>query len=231
MVSRKILLLLGAAALVVGIGGTASAQGVVNEPLRFTFDGPVSVPGQTLPAGQYEFIMTNSSGDRQLVQITNAAGTRIGIFPAIAAARNDNPEKPEIRFHETPSSMPQAIATWWYPGKMRGHEFLYSKAQGQILAKLNKTGVAVADGDAAYTRMTAAEASAPPEPAAAVVTPTPAPAPPAVDIQARANTEARANTAPRRALPKTASMLPVIALVGLSSLFAGLALLSGRRTT
>ena len=227
MFSRKILLLIGAAGLVAWMGGTASAQGVVNEPVRFTFDGPVTVPGQVLPAGQYEFIMTNSSSDRQLVQISSADGKRIGIFPAIAAARNDNPEKAEVRFLETPSNMPQAIATWWYPGKMRGHEFLYSKQQAQILAKLNKGGVAVAEGDTGYTRMTAAEASAPPEPSASVAASTPAPAPapsmPAMD------TQARANTAPRAALPHTASTLPIFAMVGLGSLFAGLALLSRKR--
>jgi LPXTG-motif cell wall-anchored protein len=227
MFSRKILLLMGAVAVAGWLDATASAQGIVNEPVRFTFSGPVTVPGTTLPAGQYEFILTNSSSDRQLVQISSADGKRIGIFPAIAAARNDNPEKPEVRFHETPANMPQAIATYWYPGKMRGHEFLYSKEQAQMLVKLNKGGVAVADGDTAYTRMTAAEASAPPEPPAveapsAAVTPAPAPRTP-VEMQARATPE------PRAALPRTASSLPIFALIGLGSLFAGLALLSRKR--
>ena len=236
MFSRKILLLLGIAGLIAALCATPSAQGVVNEPVSFTFDKPVTVPGQTLPAGKYEFRVMNSQSDRQVIEIYSADGKKIGMFAAIAAARNDMPENAEIRFLETPANMPQAIATWWYPAKTRGHEFLYGKEQGAILAKLNKSGVAVADGDAGYTRMSNAEASAPPEPppaaAAAVerpVTPTAPPTPPAPTPQARVATEPVPAPEPREALPHTASRLPIIAVVGLGALFAGLAMLARRR--
>lgn len=248
MLSRKIWLSMSFVAAVGWLFATPTAQSVVNEPVHFTFDGPVTLPGQTLPAGKYEFRVMNSSADRQIVEVYSADGRKIGAFGAIAASRPDAPEKPEVRFLETPANMPQAIATWWYPGITRGHEFLYPKEQAEVLVALNAGGVAVAEGESGFRRMSAAQASAPPQPptnqgqpapASPVMPPEP-PAPPASSA-ARPSSPApepampdmtqqpAADGEPRETLPQTAGELPAIALAGLLSLAAGIGLLKRRR--
>jgi hypothetical protein len=111
----------------------ANAQ-TLDKRVIFTFSAPVTLPGRTLPAGTYLFRVP--SPQRTIVQVLNADGTRIyGTFFAISAHRNVRPENPEVRFMETPASMPHAIRTWWYPGDSTGFEFIYPKEQARLLAK------------------------------------------------------------------------------------------------
>jgi len=68
--------------------------------------------------------------------VLSADRTKVyGTFFAISAHRNAVPEKPEVRFMETSSSMPHAVRTWWYPGDSTGFEFIYPKEQARLLAK------------------------------------------------------------------------------------------------
>jgi len=147
---RKLWLGLAVAGLVGSLCAPASAQGTIpNEPVYFTFSAPVSLPGMTLPAGEYEFRLANSQADRHIVQIYNRKdGKAVGMLFAIPAIRADVPEKPEIRFMETPSDMPPAVQTWWYPGITTGHEFIYPHDQAVLLAKVSKgKGVLTTKGE------------------------------------------------------------------------------------
>jgi len=225
MLSRKLLLPFTVAAALGLFCATATAQGTVpNQPVYFTFSAPVTLPGQTLPAGQYEFRLSSSQADRHIVQIYSRDNQKyIGMFFAIPAMRPTPPEKAEVTFLETPANMAPAVQTWWYPGLTTGHEFIYPRSQAVILAKVNTKGVVTTEGDeksGKITRMTAETAAAAPEPVAASA---PAPAPEPM-VMAQNETPA-----PRRALPKTASELPTIAAAGLLSLMAGLVLAQRRR--
>src|SRR5262249_46460858 len=116
---------------------SAAAQTIVDQPVRFTFNGPVTLPGMTLQAGQYEFKLTRSNVERQMVQVFDSSGKSLGMLMAIPASRTNGqpvPEKPEITFMETPANMPQAIRIYWYPGiRSGGHEFVYSRTQAQLI--------------------------------------------------------------------------------------------------
>jgi LPXTG-motif cell wall-anchored protein len=254
MMMRKLLLFASMAGVLMWLPSTAVAQTIVDQPVYLTFSGPVSVPGQTLAAGKYMFKMTSSKVDRQIVQIFDESGKSVAIVTAIGAARTNGepvPEKPEVNFYEASPGVAQPVRMWWYPGiRTGGHEFIYPRAQAQQIAKTSTTGVLTTtgadvdsgkvvrmtpNGDTDATQNTEAPAAgasaaamAPPEPA----TP-PAPSAPVVssnarsaDMQARAATPARAA---RRALPKTASDLPILLAIGLISLFAGVALVARRR--
>jgi hypothetical protein len=142
MLSRKNLLSVSmAGALALGIWAVASAQGELpDQRTFFTFSAPVTLPGTTLQAGKYEFKLMNSN-DRHIVQVFDADGKIVTTLFAIPSIRMDPPDKPEIRFMETPAEMPPAVQTWWYPGNRTGHEFLYSKDQATLLAKVNQRGV------------------------------------------------------------------------------------------
>jgi len=178
-------------------------------------------------------------------------------IPAARTNGEPVPEKPEVNFYEAGPGVAQPVRMWWYPGiRTGGHEFIYPRAQAQQIAKTSTTGVLTttgADADSGkMVRMTAngetdvtqnnppaagasAAAMAPPEsPAAAAAPAPPAPSAPVVSSAARSNADmqARATTpapAARRALPKTASDLPMVLAIGLMSLFAGVMLVARRR--
>jgi hypothetical protein len=102
----------------------------------FEFSGPFTLPAVTLPAGKYLFRIPDATMSRSLVQVLSADGSKIyGTFFAIPAYRSAPPEKPEVRFMETPATMTPAIRTWWYPADSTGFEFIYPKAQARALAK------------------------------------------------------------------------------------------------
>jgi hypothetical protein len=131
MLSTVVRALVCAVALLALMTTPANAQ-PLDKRVIFTFSGPVTLPGKTLPAGTYLFrVPTNN-----IVQVLNADGTKIyGTFFAISAYASAVPEKPEVRFMETASTMPHAIRTWWYPADSIGFEFIYPKEQARLLAK------------------------------------------------------------------------------------------------
>src|SRR5579864_9453614 len=98
---------------------TAFAQPVDKRTL-FTFSGPVTLPGVTLPAGQYLFRLADPNSSSKVVQVLNADGTKpYGLFFTIPAERLEPASSPEVHFMETASGTPAAIRTWWYPGERR----------------------------------------------------------------------------------------------------------------
>jgi hypothetical protein len=101
----------------------------------FTFSGPVSLPGVTLPAGQYLFRLANPTSSSKAVQVLNPEGNKTyGLFFTILAERPEPASSPEVRFMETASGTPAAIRTWWYPGERMGYEFIFPKEQARRFA-------------------------------------------------------------------------------------------------
>ena len=231
-------LLLGCALVAMLVGTTAFAQGPVDQRTYFTFSAPFELPGgKTLPAGKYTFRILDSPSNRHIVQILNQDGTQMfATLLAIPAQRQDPPSEPEIRFMEAAANMPPAVKTWWYPGRTIGHEFIYPKSQARRLAARQSEPVLSVASDATsaeamrtadLTRVdksgdesavasredTTADAS---RPAAA-----PAPAPRATAPAPRTE---RPVATERTELPRTASTLPLIALIGVASIAAAAAI-------
>lgn len=116
------------------VTAAASVAQPLDKRVIFSFSGPVTLPGVTLPTGTYLF--RAPSPNRNIIQVLSPDGTKVyGTFFAISAHRNVVAEKPEVRFMETSSSMPHAVRTWWYPGDSTGFEFIYPKEQARLLAK------------------------------------------------------------------------------------------------
>src|SRR5690242_14813356 len=194
-----------------------------NRKTTVTFSGPVEVPGvgaQTLPAGTYVFKIADSMADRHIVQIFNEDETHV--FTTILAIPNYRlkpTDKTVITFRERAEGQPEAIRAWFYPGAQWGQEFVYPKEKAVELAKLTNEPVP------AVTEL-------PTEPAALkelpveAVTPTGEEVPlaqaveaPPVETASATATEPAADPTP---MPKTASKIPLLALLGLLSLGAGL---------
>jgi hypothetical protein len=191
-----------------------------NHKTVITFSGPVEVPGvgaQILPAGTYVFKIFDSQSDRHIVQIFNQDETHV--FTTILAIPNyrlHSTDKTVITFRERPAGQPEALRAWFYPGHEWGEEFVYAKPRALELAKEVNQPVLATPIELAAAPIEALK-TAPVE----AVAPTGDPVELAQVVEAPpVETPAPADDP----LPKTASPLPLIALIGLLTLGAGFAL-------
>jgi len=185
-----------------------------NKKTKVTFSSPVEVPGvgaQVLPAGTYWFKLLDSASDRHIVQIFNEKQDHI--FTTILAIPNYRLRatgKTVMTFKERAEGEPQAIRTWFYPGRQWGEEFVYPKEKALALAKtINEpvpfTPVEVATIDDLKTVPVLA------------LKPTGEEVPVAEVVQTAPVENAKLE---EKTLPATASYMPLLACVGLLSLGA-----------
>lgn len=133
-----------------------------------------------------------------------------------------------ITFRERPAGQPEALRAWFYPGRGWGEEFVYTKARALELAKetnepVLETSIELASAPIEALKTAPVEAIDPkgePIELAQVVGPPPAPVAEAVV----AAPPAPVAVAAAEPLPETASLLPLIGLLGLLSLGTGFAL-------
>lgn len=203
-----------------------------NRETVITFSGPVEVPGvgaQILPAGTYVFKILDSQSDRHIVQIFNQDKTHV--FTTILAIPNyrlKTTDKTVITFRERPAGEPEALRAWFYPGREWGEQFVYAKSRALELAKetnepVLETPIELASAPIEVLKTAPVEAIDPkgePIELAQVVEPPPAPAAEPV-VAATPEPVAVAAAEP---LPQTASLLPLIGLLGLLALGTGFAL-------
>jgi hypothetical protein len=201
-----------------------------NRKTVITFSGPVEVPGvgqHTLPAGTYVFKILDSQSDRHIVQIFNQDETKVlTTVLAIPNYRLKTTDKTTITFRERPTGQPEALRAWFYPGRAWGEEFVYEKPRALELAKETNepvlaTSIELETAPVDALKTAPIEAVAPtgePVEVAQVVE-----APPAVEAAPVATPEP-VTVAAADPLPKTASSLPLIALIGLLTICAGFAL-------
>ena len=248
---RRVVFLACSVALLACVMATPSTAQPLDKRTLFTFSGPVSMPGVTLPSGQYLFRLANPESGRNVVQVLTADGTKLyGMFFAMRAERFEPASTPEVRFMETAAGMPTAIKTWWYPGERSGYEFVYPKDQARRLAQGASQPVLTTQtqsttteqtNTADLTRMSSAgqetNVSADATPAASTpggtsqqgevassgISIANATIPPRIDPSPVA-TSGQPAPSTRASLPRTGSSMPVIALVGCLALFAGVGL-------
>jgi hypothetical protein len=214
----------------VALIGAAFAPGVKaddwNRKTTITFSAPVEIPGVhlkgwgVLPAGTYVFKILDSQSDRHIVQIFNKEETTIyATILAIPNYRLKTTDKTVMTFRERPVGEPEALRAWFYPGRNWGEEFVYPKARAIELAKSENTQVLFATAEIPV------EVAEPTvyEPLVAQLKQTSvmAASPAGEEVElAQAVTPPPAEAAP--VLPATASLLPMLALLGLMFLGAAL---------
>jgi len=201
-----------------------------NEKTIFTFSAPVEVPGEALPAGTYVFRLADLASDRDVVQIFNKDESHLyGTFITIPDYRLKPAGKTIITFGERAAGSPEAVKAWFYPGENYGHEFVYPKEKAVELARLNKVPVPSMPAPVAANVTKAAPTMQSPPVVAlkeaplkaeqpnqeeAEITQVFTPPPPGERKPAPAANK----------LPATAGDLPLLALLGLMSLAAGVSL-------
>jgi hypothetical protein len=203
----------------------------LDQKTTVTFSGPVEVPGvgqHILPAGTYVFKLEDALEGRHIVQIFNVREDHVyTTILAIPNYRLRATGKTVITFRERPAGEPEALKAWFYPGREWGEEFVYERPEAIKLAQetnedVLSTPIAQADAPVDVLKTAPVEAVAPTGETvdtAAVVE-----APPVVASEPAA-APAPAPVEVAQTLPKTASYLPLIGLVGLFSLAGGFALM------
>jgi hypothetical protein len=241
---RTLRIACGAALLAAGLAPSANADDFTKLTL-LTFSGPVEVPGIVLPAGTYRFQLADPESGRRVVKVSDKEGTKTyGMFISMLNQRMTASNAPVVMFKETEAGTPPAVQVWFYPGEASGYEFVYphqqalriAKAAHQpVLAYTDRTTASSSDADR-VTSMKNTEVARIDEhdrpvstdealkdsserrtPVATPVTTTMASSPVATSGSAAENPAPR--TA-RRHLPRTASSLPLLALLSALA-FAG----------
>jgi hypothetical protein len=216
----KIMLFAGLGAIALLPGARADEW---NQKTVLTFSGPVEMPGQILPAGTYVFKLADSQSNRHIVQVFNKDQNHLfGTFLAIPSHRLRPSEKTIIRFDERAAGSPQAIKAWFYPHRTYGHEFVYPKTEALALAEANNTPVPSVPADLTPDTTKPVVSMKAPEIMALLVVPLKMENPTGEEV------DLVQASAPRlelpTTLPKTATPLPLIGLLGLLSLGTALTL-------
>lgn len=136
MTARKLFSVMFCAVLFGALMAPGAAADEWNQATKLTFSEPVEVPGTALPAGTYWFTLMNDDSDRNIVEIWNADRTQeLATIFTVPDYRLHPSGKTVLKFEERPSSQPEALEAWFYPGDEYGHKFVYSQTRARELAK------------------------------------------------------------------------------------------------
>jgi Protein of unknown function (DUF2911) len=116
----------------------------------FTFNQPVQIPGQVLPAGTYVFKLANPDSVPNVVQIFNSDQTHLyATLETIPTDRQNPAGHTVITLAEQGAGKPDVLLKWFYPGNLTGNEFLYSDHREKELAHAEQRTI-VADQQPTY---------------------------------------------------------------------------------
>jgi len=228
---KLVVLMVGLTLLVMAIPSAIKAD-EWNKETTVSFNNPVEIPGvgaQILPAGTYVFKLLDSQTNRHIVQIFNKRGDHVyATILAIPNFRLRSTDKTVMTFRERAVGSPEALRAWFYPGNNWGQEFVYPKTRAIELAKITHEPVLAMPAELA-TYITTPVKSADEAPVVALKeAPVTAVKPTGEEVDVAEVVESPpVQTA--AVMPKTAGPLPLLGLIGLLSLGAGIALSAFRK--
>ena len=217
-----------------------------NKKTTLTITEPLEVPDCCTPdhtiilqPGEYVMLLVDSLSDRHIVRIFDKDQKHvITTILAIPNYRLQPTGKTVFQYWEVPAGRPRALRAWFYPGDNFGQEFAYPKQKAAAIAAFVKAPVPAivvetkVDEDLKTVPLVAVTEAGETTPIVvaepvrvsdAAMRPTPVAA-----VAVETETSA---AAPAPAMPHTASIMPLVGLVGLVSLalFAALGFRSSRR--
>jgi hypothetical protein len=121
-------------ALVILLPSARAAQ--YDQATKLTFNRQVQIPRRVLPAGTYWFVLADSLGSRNMVEIFNSDRSKLyaTVFTNNVETHTATSET-TITFAERERMEPVTILSWFYPGQSFGHQFVYSRVEEQKLAQ------------------------------------------------------------------------------------------------
>jgi hypothetical protein len=125
-----------------------------NKATRLTFNQPVELPGNVvLPAGTYWFLAPLNLNEGQTVQVFNEDHTKLlDTIPTISADRTNPTTNTQLTFGKISNRQPVVLTSWFYPGDVVGHQFLYSPkresqlSEGRQITVMARSGSVVSAG-------------------------------------------------------------------------------------
>jgi len=187
-----------------------------------TFSQSIEIPGvgqQFLPAGTYVFKLVDNLGDRDIVQVFSQDETHVyATILSIPNYRLKPTNKTVMTFRERAAGQPEAIRAWFYPGATWGQEFVYPKSRAIEIAKVAQQPVL-----AMPTELAPEIVKSEPPTEALKAAPIVAVTPKGEEVEVAQVIPPKTEVAEAE-LPKTASSLPLLGLMGLLALGSGFAL-------
>jgi hypothetical protein len=108
----------------------------MDQRTKLTFSEPIQIPGEVLAAGTYLFRLADGDSGQHVVQIFNADGTvPYATVLTIATERPYPTGDTAVTLAEQGAGNPDALLKWFYPGRVTGNEFVYSKQKEKELAQ------------------------------------------------------------------------------------------------
>jgi hypothetical protein len=168
-----------------------------------TFSGRVQIPGTILDAGTYRFALANGMTSRNVIHVLSRDGATVyAMFHTMPASRLNVTDEATVTFRETATGVPPAIKAIFYGGEHSGYEFVYGGMLPMERAPI------IPQPAVTYMPMTALESVEMP----ALLEFEPAVEPAIEPAVEQAPTE----------LPKTADLVPLVALMGALSIILGI---------
>ena len=192
-----------------------------------TFSAQFEIPGvgqQFLPAGTYVFKLVDSLSDRDIVQIFSKDETHVfATILTIPNYRLKATSKTVMTFRERATGQPEAIRAWFYPGANWGQEFVYPKKRAIELAKVAQQPVLAMPDELAVDVVAPVKTVDELPVVALKAAPLKAVTPKGEEVAVAQVIPPKTEVA-EATLPKTASSLPLLGMLGLLALGAGFAL-------
>ncbi|HWZ26387.1 MAG TPA: hypothetical protein VN037_13980 [Verrucomicrobiae bacterium] len=109
-----------------------------DQSIKITFNQPIEIPGQVLPAGTYLFKLADPN-DLDVVRIFNSQGTRLyATLQTITAERAKPTGEAVVVLADQSEARAETLVKWFYPGDTSGHELVYPKQEEQQLAQARR---------------------------------------------------------------------------------------------
>jgi hypothetical protein len=141
MINRKVFVVFGLALASLLVFSNAQASDL-DQATKLTFSQSVQIPGQVLPAGTYWFVVLTPNA----VRILNSDQSKVVATLLTNSAEVLTPaDKTTVTFADRGSMQPGAIVTWFYPGRLEGHQFVYSNQERKEIAQATLHTVASGD--------------------------------------------------------------------------------------
>jgi hypothetical protein len=98
------------------------------------------------PAGTYLFALPDDISQHDVVRVFSPDRTKLYATVLTANAQRLQPtDNTAFTLADRGSAQPEAIVTWFYPGRTVGHEFLYPKQLQKELGKNQQTTIVAGD--------------------------------------------------------------------------------------
>lgn len=133
---NKILAPAAAAILAAFLMPLQLAAGMENQLTELTIRQTIEVPGATLEPGDYTIQIMDNRADDGVVAIRNADTQKLEtIAMTVPVKQHDVPSETKFTFYEAAPGQAPALRSWFYPGSLVGHQFVYDDDRSKEIAK------------------------------------------------------------------------------------------------